>query len=534
MQSKDILYSAGGNDLCYTPRYGVTPLLEFLKLFAKKIGRWPVIWCPFDSEDSEFVKVFRDNGHTVVRSHIDDGQDFFEYEPDTWDIIISNPAFCYDKETEVFTKRGWLHFKDVLISDEIFSVNPETQEMEWSKIADLYSNHYKGEMVTFNSKTLDICVTPDHTMYAHNNPQRNLKKSKANKDMLITAKELKGKGNNIQLRSGYKWNGTREDFHIIPPATIAMDHSKDVFFDEIKINMDDWLRFFGLWLADGSVRGSVSGDTRGYAVTITKNDSEEVYVDSVLEKLPFKYHKTRENNPERKHIVHYVIYNKFFHNYMKQFGNSTQKFIPKELKELSLDQIKLLLNSYLNADSHFRGNGIVFGSRSKQLMSDIQELILKSGDVVNFSLQKNMKYNGESYEYYQGFWNRDNITNSKYINKKSIEYDDKIYCAELEKNGVMLVRRNEKVYFSGNTNKRKFFERAISFGKPFALLMTNTWLNDAAPKQLFKDIGLQLLMFDKRIEYLNTGGSGKITFSSSYFCRDFLPESIVIRYLDKQ
>jgi hypothetical protein len=84
------------------------------------------------------------------------------------------------------------------------------------------------------------------------------------------------------------------------------------------------------------------------------------------------------------------------------------------------------------------------------------------------------------------------------------------------------------------SKKRSYFERAISFGKPFAMLMTNTWLNDAAPKQLFKDIGLQLLMFDKRIEYLNTGGSGKITFSSSYFCRDFLPSRLEIKFLDKQ
>lgn len=36
------------------------------------------------------------------------------------------------------------------------------------------------------------------------------------------------------------------------------------------------------------------------------------------------------------------------------------------------------------------------------------------------------------------------------------------------------------------TNKRKIFERALSFNKPFALLMTNTWLNDSAPKQLFE------------------------------------------------
>lgn len=177
MQSKDILYSAGGNDLCYTPRYGVTPLLEYLKLFAKKIGRDPVIWCPFDQGSSEFVNVFSDAGYIVIHSHIDDGQDFFEYEPDNWDVLISNSPF---------------------------------------------------------------------------------------------------------------------------------------------------------------------------------------------------------------------------------------------------------------------------------------------------------------------------------------------------------------------SNKRLFFERAISFNKPFALLMTNTWLNDAAPKQLFKDIGLQLLMFDKRIEFENTGGSGKITFSSSYFCRDFLPSRCEIRMLDKK
>ena len=52
------------------------------------------------------------------------------------------------------------------------------------------------------------------------------------------------------------------------------------------------------------------------------------------------------------------------------------------------------------------------------------------------------------------------------------------------------------------TNKRKYFERALSFGKPFALIMTNTWLNDSAPKQLFKDKDLQLLMFDKRMNLL--------------------------------
>lgn len=80
------------------------------------------------------------------------------------------------------------------------------------------------------------------------------------------------------------------------------------------------------------------------------------------------------------------------------------------------------------------------------------------------------------------------------------------------------------------TNKRKFFERALSFNKPFALIMTNTWLNDSAPKQLFKEKELQLLMFDKRMKFISPDGrdNNKITFSSSYYCWNFLPKQIIM------
>ena len=80
------------------------------------------------------------------------------------------------------------------------------------------------------------------------------------------------------------------------------------------------------------------------------------------------------------------------------------------------------------------------------------------------------------------------------------------------------------------SNKRKYFERALSFNKPFALIMSNTWLNDSAPKQLFKDKDLQLLMFEKRMKFIKSDGTieNKITFSSSYYCWDFLPKQIIM------
>jgi len=74
----------------YTPRYGVLPIIKYLP-------KGKVIWCPFDTKNSEFVIALKEAGFEVVYSHIAIGQDFFEYEPTQWDIIVSNPPFSNKK-----------------------------------------------------------------------------------------------------------------------------------------------------------------------------------------------------------------------------------------------------------------------------------------------------------------------------------------------------------------------------------------------------------------------------------------------------
>lgn len=109
----------------------------------------------------------------------------------------------------------------------------------------------------------------------------------------------------------------------------------------------------------------------------------------------------------------------------------------------------------------------------------------------------------------------------KYINSH-IDYGTDFYNYEPEKWDILLSN-------PPFTNKRKIFERALSFGKPFGLLMSNTWLNDSAPKALFKDKDLQLFMFRNRIKFLNNSViNNKITFSSSFYCWDLLPKQIII------
>ncbi len=74
-------------DEYYTPPILVKPILKYLKPNS-------TIWCPFDTETSEFVIALKEQGHNVIYSHIWYGQDFFEYEPsEHYDYIVSNPPF---------------------------------------------------------------------------------------------------------------------------------------------------------------------------------------------------------------------------------------------------------------------------------------------------------------------------------------------------------------------------------------------------------------------------------------------------------
>jgi hypothetical protein len=84
------------NDEFYTPNYAIYPILKYLD--NKKN-----IWCPFDTEKSNFVKILKENNKNVIYTHIEQNQDFFSIEkPANIDAIISNPP--YSKKNEVLKK----------------------------------------------------------------------------------------------------------------------------------------------------------------------------------------------------------------------------------------------------------------------------------------------------------------------------------------------------------------------------------------------------------------------------------------------
>lgn len=84
------------NDEYYTPEYAIAPLLKYLKPNSN-------IWCPFDTERSNYVKFLNAQSFTARHSHLHEGHDFFKSTPPPLtDYIISNPP--YSMKYEVFKR----------------------------------------------------------------------------------------------------------------------------------------------------------------------------------------------------------------------------------------------------------------------------------------------------------------------------------------------------------------------------------------------------------------------------------------------
>ena len=76
------------NDEFYTPEYAIKPILKYLKMPC-------TVWCPFDTVESNFVKMLKRYavcGVSVVHTHIATGDDFFSITPPPMWLHPQQPA----------------------------------------------------------------------------------------------------------------------------------------------------------------------------------------------------------------------------------------------------------------------------------------------------------------------------------------------------------------------------------------------------------------------------------------------------------
>lgn len=85
--------------------------------------------------------------------------------------------------------------------------------------------------------------------------------------------------------------------------------------------------------------------------------------------------------------------------------------------------------------------------------------------------------------------------------------------------------------------KDKALQRCYELNKPFMLLLPANAIQSKFRVSLFIEYGLELLIYDTRVDYHTNGNMKNTTkgchFGSSYFCKDILPEKIIFKKLQK-
>jgi hypothetical protein len=163
-------------DEYYTPPILVEPILQYIKPNS-------VVWCPFDKFESEFVQQITKQGHKVIYGHIEEGYDFFEYEPPYYDCVVSNPPFT--RKLEVLDRLYKLGKPFAMILGLPILNYQEVGEFFLDKELQLLivdkKVSFDGNTASFNNSYFCSKFLPKDLIFKHlenNNSNKNYKASK--------------------------------------------------------------------------------------------------------------------------------------------------------------------------------------------------------------------------------------------------------------------------------------------------------------------------------------------------------------------
>lgn len=354
---------------------------------------------------------------------------------------------CTTENTEVLSLNGWMSIKDIKMSDKVAILDGENVKYEHP--LELHKYDYDGKLYKLKSQQVDLTVTPNHRLW--------IKKRNKNNFEFVNAEDAFGKRvrhkKNVNLFVPDDWIG---DKFIIPEYVDGNNKLRQ----EIEVDMNDWLTFFGIWLAEGCA------DFKQISIAAHKKRARDV-LETAIVNMGFNVSKSGYN---------WSICNIQLANYMKQFSlGAINKFMPDWVWRLNKEQCRLLLSSMELGDGYTSSsNNRFYYTSSKQLADDVTRLALHAGYSTNCRVPEGRKA-GTKYDIIDSEGRRSNgITNAdNYVitiiktktepqinhghcktqngqSEEWIDYKGKVYCLTV-RTGIFYVRENGKPVWCGNS-----------------------------------------------------------------------------------
>jgi len=346
---------------------------------------------------------------------------------------------CYSEDTEILTEKGWMLLKDVVekkIKIKVATLNPEKNIVEYHYPTNYIKRYESGKLFRQKNKYFDLIVTLDHNLY--------VRYPSEDKYNFVEAKNVK---KNCYYRRDFPYYRPKGLTYFVLPAYKSISYERSFKVTrrkpKLKILMDDWLKFFGIWLAEGYA-GHTENNRSIVYISQYKSINSEKYkkIKEMLDKLPFKYTMSKNNKG-------FAIFDLQLWEYLKQFGKAKDKFIPRYLlNNLSNKQCKILLEWLIMGDGFQRGKeSYVYTTSSKQLAEDVAELALKAGFQAHIIYSSSFKHSCHTVSISN--FSKEVIVNSKEDLREEVNYKGYVYCVEVP-NHIIYVRRKGKPVWCGN------------------------------------------------------------------------------------
>lgn len=358
--------------------------------------------------------------------------------------MVQDKLHCLKDDHEVLTTNGWKFIPEITKEDKVAILKDDKLVYENPLEIHHYPN-YKGKMYRVKNQAIDLDVTANHRMYIKTCHTR---KCLWSDYRLEKAEDIIGKY--VKYKKNAIWD--TEDFQFILPN---IDNYEEKVFD-----MDSWLIFFGIWIAEGWVH---NGETIRNRVefAVNKQRVKDVLYNAI-NNLGYTYKICQEK---------LTIYDKQLHSYLAPLSvGAPNKKLPDWVWELSQEQSRKLIYAMQLGDGCFDKNGIssVYYTSSTKLADDVMRLCLHA----NWSGMKSchikagdntVQIKGRDITNNYDIWKVSIITtknepsvNHSHNKKQNIQeeeiydYEGPVYCLTVSSE-VFMVRRNGKPVWTGNS-----------------------------------------------------------------------------------
>lgn len=360
--------------------------------------------------------------------------------------LVADKIHCLTPDHEVLTGSGWKGIQEVTLNDKVATL--QDGELKYENPLQLYQYDYNGKMYHIESQQVDLKVTPNHQMWVAKPYGRKREYTYG----FHKAEDIAGKM--VRYQKDAEWN--------VPKYQFTLSEFKAQ--PDKKVDMDPWLTFFGIWIAEGwAIKRPRDANYFDYRVIIAAN--KQRVKDALRDALPKLGFHFREDKSQKFYISDHQLC-----NYLQPLSvGATNKRLPDWVWKLNQQQCQTLIEGLLLGDGHSKwSDSVVYSTHSTGLADDVQKLCLHAGWSANKRLHTPATYtigNDSGFTTCDG-WSMSIVKtkNKPTMNhghaktqsgqlEEWVDYSGKVYCLEVPGH-VFYVRRNGLPVWTGNSRSR--------------------------------------------------------------------------------